>query len=77
MSSKRNCEIKAIKVFLNVIKLDGVKMQQLLHALLSTVTFNLGFAKEDQKEDLSEIYHIYNGNEYIGAVSSQETIDKL
>ena len=75
MSSKEIAKLKQ-RSFLERCKANGVKIT-IVAALLSTVTFNLGFAKEDQKEDLSEIYHIYNGNEYMGAVSSQEKIDKI
>lgn len=75
MSSKEIAKWKKPS-FLEQSKANGVKIT-VVSALLSTVTFNLGFAKEDQKEDLNEIYHIYNGSEYIGAVSSQEKIDEI
>ncbi|MFF5996392.1 M23 family metallopeptidase [Lysinibacillus sp. KU-BSD001] len=64
------------KSFLERCKANGVKIV-VVAALLSTVTFNLGFAKEDQKEKFDKIYHIYNGDAYIGAVSNKETIDAL
>ena len=75
MSSKEIAKLKQPS-FLERFKANGVKIT-IVAAVLSTVTFNLGFAKEDPKENLSEIYHIYNGSEYIGAVSNQEKIDKI
>ena len=75
MSSKEIAKLKQPS-FLERCKANGVKIT-IVAALLSTVTFNLGFAKEDQKENLSEIYHIYNNSEYIGAVTSQEKINKI
>ena len=72
MSSKEIAKLKQLG-FLERCKANGVKIT-IVAALLSTVTFNLGFAKEDQEENLSEIYHIYNNSEYIGAVTSQEKI---
>lgn len=75
MSSKEIAKLKQPS-FLERCKANGVKIT-IVAALLSTVTFNLGFAKENQKESLSEIYHIYNNSEYIGAVTSQEKIDAI
>ena len=75
MSSKEIAKSKQPS-FIKHCKANSVKIT-IVAALLSTVTFTLGFAKEDEKEGLNEIYHIYNGNEYIGAVSSQEKIDQI
>lgn len=73
MGSKQFASVKQHS-FLERFKANGVKIT-IVAALLSTVTFSLGFAKEDKK--FSEIYHIYNGSEYIGAVSDQEKIDDI
>ena len=44
--------------------------------LITTLTYNLAFAKEETPI-LNQIYHVYVGNEYLGAVDSQKTIDNL
>ena len=73
MSSKKFARLKQHS-FLERFKANGVKIT-VVAALLSTVTFSLGFAKEDK--EFKEIYHIYNGSEYIGAVSDEEKIDEI
>lgn len=37
----------------------------------------MGFAKEYNKENLNKIYHVYVGNEYIGAVSDEKAIQEI
>ena len=44
--------------------------------IITTLTYNLAFAKEETPT-LNQIYHVYVGNEYMGAVDSQETIANL
>lgn len=44
---------------------------------LSILTFNLAFAKGPSEVGLKEIYHIYNGEQYIGAVADAETVNTL
>ncbi len=45
--------------------------------LITTLTYNLAFAKEEETPNLNQIYHVYVGNEYMGAVESEETIANL
>lgn len=45
--------------------------------ILSVLTFSLAFAKDPSTTGLKEIYHIYNGNEYIGAVADSGTLETL
>lgn len=44
--------------------------------IITTLTFNLAFAKEDILT-FDQVYHVYVGNEYMGSVSSEETINEL
>lgn len=44
--------------------------------IITTLTFNLAFAKEDTL-NFGQIYHVYVGNEYMGSVNSEETINEL
>lgn len=44
---------------------------------LSVLSFSLAFAKEPNINGLKEIYHVYNGEQYVGAVASKSTIDTL
>lgn len=44
--------------------------------IITTLTYNLAFAKEDTLT-LEQIYHVYVGNEYMGAVNSEKTVDDL
>ncbi|MGM9950812.1 MAG: peptidoglycan DD-metalloendopeptidase family protein [Lysinibacillus sp.] len=62
--------------FVESFKNHGMKIS-LAAVLLTATTFTLGFANADLKDEIKEIYHIYSGNEYIGAVSEEETIEKM
>ena len=44
---------------------------------MTSLTINMGFAKEYNKENLNKIYHVYVGNEYIGAVSDEKAIQEI
>ena len=55
-----------------------IKTATVTAILLSSVTFNLAFAKGSQdKGALDKIYHIYLANNYIGAVSSAEAVQDI
>lgn len=43
--------------------------------LFSTVSFNLAFANDN--DSLEKIYHVYVGDTYIGAVSNEESVQKM
>lgn len=45
--------------------------------LLTAVTFSFSFVNADAKDSFKEIYHLYSGEEYIGAVSDRETVDEM
>lgn len=45
--------------------------------LMTSLTVNTGFAKENHKEDLNKIFHIYIGNQYIGAVSNEKAVQEI
>jgi murein DD-endopeptidase MepM/ murein hydrolase activator NlpD len=44
--------------------------------VITTLTYNFAFAKEETPT-LNQIYHVYVGNQYMGAVESQKTIANL
>ncbi|MGN7477720.1 peptidoglycan DD-metalloendopeptidase family protein [Solibacillus silvestris] len=78
MSSKGN------KLDLNNLKLSlmnrhngKLKMAAIFALLVSTVTFNLGFANETDKEKFAKIYHVYVANTYVGAVADEATINEV
>lgn len=54
-----------------------LKIAAILALLVSTVTFNLGFANETDKEDFAKIYHVYVANAYVGSVSDEATVAQV
>lgn len=56
---------------------SSIKKVSIITVLMTSLTFNVGFAKENHKEDLHKIYHVYVGNKYIGAVSNEEAIQEI
>ncbi|KOS61089.1 M23 family metallopeptidase [Lysinibacillus agricola] len=54
-----------------------IKKVSIITVLMTSLTFNVGFAKENHKEDLNKIYHVYVGNQYIGAVSNEKAIQEI
>lgn len=54
------------------------KKVAVLAILLSSLTLNLGFAKEiEEKNTFEKIYHVYVADSYIGAVSDESVIQQL
>ncbi|MFC4411670.1 peptidoglycan DD-metalloendopeptidase family protein [Chungangia koreensis] len=45
--------------------------------LLSSLTFNIGFAKETNSNGLQKVFHIYNNGVYIGTVANSESVNEL
>jgi len=45
--------------------------------VLSVLTFGFALAKDPSTTGLKEIYHVYNGNQYIGAVADSGTVETL
>ncbi len=58
-------------------KTNIVKKATIAVLLLSCLSFNMAFAKEDKDHDLKEIYHIYVEKQYLGAVSDKEEMQKV
>lgn len=55
-----------------------LKIAGLAALLISSVTFNLGFAKEtEQTNSFEKIYHIYIANSYIGTVSDYAIVEEI
>lgn len=44
--------------------------------IITTLTYNFAFAKEET-HSLEQIYHVYVGDQYVGAVNSQQEIDDV
>lgn len=45
--------------------------------LVSSFTFNIGFAKENESSPLQKIYHIYASGQYVGSVSDETAVKDL
>ena len=45
--------------------------------LLSSLTFNIGFAKETNSNGLQKVFHIYNNGVYIGTVADSNSVKEL
>ena len=54
-----------------------LKIAAVLALLISTVTFNLGFANETNKEEFAKIYHVYVANAYVGSVADEATVAQI
>lgn len=54
-----------------------LKVAAVLALLVSTVTFNLGFAKETDKEEFAKIYHVYVADSYVGSVADEAIVDQI
>ena len=54
-----------------------LKIAAVLALLVSTVTFNLGFANETDKEEFAKIFHIYVANQYIGSVANEASVQQV
>lgn len=57
--------------------LSSFKKMSIIAILMTSLTVNTGFAKENHKEDLNKIFHIYVGNQYIGAVSNEKAVQEI
>ena len=79
MSSKWN-KLDLKKSNLNLFNRQNSKFKTAVVAglLMSTVTFNLGFAKEiEDKGTFEKIYHVYVANSYIGSVADETAIQQV
>ncbi|MFX3674349.1 MAG: peptidoglycan DD-metalloendopeptidase family protein [Paenisporosarcina sp.] len=45
--------------------------------LVSSFTFNIGFAKDNESGSLQKIYHIYASGQYVGAVADETAVNEL
>lgn len=65
---------------LNVLsngKSNMVKKAAVSVLLISSISFNMAFAKESESNTLKEIYHIYTNGQYVGAVSDQTKVQSM
>ena len=53
------------------------KIAAVLALLVSTVTFNSGFANEASENQFAKIYHVYVANAYIGSVANEATVEEI
>jgi murein DD-endopeptidase MepM/ murein hydrolase activator NlpD len=78
MSSNRNkLDLIGLKLSLKNRHNSKLKMAAVLALIVSTVTFNLGFANEADKEEFEKIFHVYVADAYIGAVANEASIQQL
>lgn len=78
MSSKgNNLGLKNEKLSLMNRHNGKLKIAAIFALLISTVTFNLGFANETDKGQFAKIYHVYVANTYVGSVENEATIEKV
>ncbi|MEK4231208.1 M23 family metallopeptidase [Solibacillus sp. FSL H8-0538] len=79
MSSKWNkIDFKQLNLSLFNRQNGKFKKAAVLAFLISSLTFNLGFAKEiEDKDAFEKIYHVYVANSYIGSVSDETVIQQL
>ena len=58
-------------------KSNVVKKATIMVLLMSSLTFNMAFANEENNKALKEIYHIYAEGQYVGAISDKKEMEKL
>ncbi|WP_084544140.1 M23 family metallopeptidase [Paenisporosarcina indica] len=58
-------------------KSNLMKKAAVIIMLASSITFNIGFAKDNESGQLQKIFHIYASGEYVGAVSEEKAINGL
>ncbi|MCZ8533740.1 peptidoglycan DD-metalloendopeptidase family protein [Psychrobacillus psychrodurans] len=58
-------------------KSNMVKKAAVSVLLISSISFNMAFAKESESNTLKEIYHIYTDGQYVGAISDQTKIQSM
>lgn len=54
-----------------------LKLAAIFALIVSTVTFNLGFANETDKEEFEKIFHVYVADVYIGTVANEATVQQI
>ncbi len=54
-----------------------LKLATIFALMVSTVTFNLGFAKEIDKDEFEKIFHVYVANNYIGTVANEVAVQQI
>lgn len=77
-SNTNNKDIDASKISMFRRHNRKLKIAAFAALLISSVTFNLGFAKEtEQTNSFEKIYHIYVANSYIGTVSDYAVVEEI
>lgn len=78
MSSKGNkLDLEKFKVSLMNRHTGKLKMAALFALLVSTMTFNIGFANETDKEKFAKIFHVYVADTYVGSVANEATVSEV
>lgn len=54
-----------------------MKKAAVIVMLASSLTFNIGFAKDNESSHLQKIFHIYASGEYVGVVSDEKVVKDL
>lgn len=68
---RKNKEQEIQQAVLTNRKSSIVKKAAVSILLISSLSFNIAFANEDNSQTLKEIYHIYSNGQYVGALSDQ------
>jgi murein DD-endopeptidase MepM/ murein hydrolase activator NlpD len=58
-------------------KSNLMKKATIITLLASSITFNVSFAKDDDRKLFQKIFHIYASGEYVGAVSEERAIQDM
>ncbi|SES40974.1 M23 family metallopeptidase [Psychrobacillus sp. OK032] len=74
---RKNKEQEIQKTVLTNRKSSIVKKATVSILLISSFSFNIAFANEDESHMLKEIYHIYSNGEYVGALSDQTEMEAM
>ncbi|MER2030307.1 MAG: M23 family metallopeptidase [Solibacillus sp.] len=78
MSSKGNkLDLKKSNLSLMNRHNSKLKMATLFALLVSTVTFNTGFANETDKEKFAKVFHVYVADTYVGSVADEATVNEI
>ncbi|MFJ8064290.1 peptidoglycan DD-metalloendopeptidase family protein [Psychrobacillus sp. NPDC096426] len=74
---RKNKEQQIQQTVLTNRKSSIVKKATVSILLISSLSFNIAFANEDDSHTLKEIYHIYSNGQYVGALSDQTEMETM
>lgn len=77
LKRKNEEHIGSKSIVLSDKKSNIVKKATISILLISGLSFNMAFAKENDSNTLKEIYHIYSNGEYVGALSDKTKMQAM